>query len=92
MATGPLTNVAQALIASSEPGRKKGLSFCGICGMISFVDLGLVAQLGERCTRIAEAEGSSPFKSTIFDHPGTGVEPGVYFTRRKRHEDPGDQP
>lgn len=25
---------------------------------------GLVAQLGERCVRIAEVEGSIPFKST----------------------------
>jgi hypothetical protein len=29
------------------------------------VENGLVAQLGERCVRIAEVEGSNPFKSTI---------------------------
>ena len=28
------------------------------------VDLGAVAQLGERCVRNAEVEGSTPFRST----------------------------
>ena len=59
----------------NEKFPKKSLYKQTKCGIISFVvkgsfpcgttEYGLVAQLGERCVRIAEVEGSIPFESTI---------------------------
>lgn len=34
--------------------------------VLEFGSLGAVAQLGERCVRNAEVEGSTPFRSTCF--------------------------
>ena len=42
---------------------------------------GLVAQLGERCVRNAEAEGSIPFKSTLY-HIKYRLEQAVFFVTR----------
>ena len=40
---------------------------------------GPVAQLGERCVRIAEVEGSNPFRSTKSRPSELGVITGLFF-------------
>ena len=45
---------------------KKNLTTCKNCDILLFAcEYGLVAQLGERCVRNAEVEGSIPFRSTM---------------------------
>ena len=61
-----------------------------------FIFYGLVAQLGERCVRNAEVEGSIPFKSTTGELPGasTGTLTGslilfaakICFRSRRSHQ------
>ena len=44
---------------------------------------GPVAQLGERCVRIAETEGSNPFRSTNLDYPHEKSDLSGFFTIQK---------